>query len=138
MRNMNREALPSRCSPYWLGKKIFIALIFLSIWDFFPFLKNAFFQFFFFVWYFDSNLILFCLSIWLKRSVVLVYNLPGISSLTLSRTAIADIFLGKVVYWNASSIASLTLCQMKRSYWLSERMWAAPPKCSPPKYSPLL
>jgi len=44
-------------------------------------------------------------------SVVLGYNLPGITSLRLSRKAYIDIFLGKITRWNDPSIAS-TNCEV--------------------------
>jgi phosphate transport system substrate-binding protein len=40
-------------------------------------------------------------------SVVLAYNLPGISGLKLSRAALAGIFLGTVTKWNDPAIAAL-------------------------------
>lgn len=38
-------------------------------------------------------------------AVAVVYNLPGVSQLKLSRTALADIFLGKITKWNDRAIA---------------------------------
>jgi phosphate transport system substrate-binding protein len=38
-------------------------------------------------------------------AVAVVYNLPGVSNLKLSRTALADIFLGKITRWNDPKIA---------------------------------
>jgi len=40
-------------------------------------------------------------------SIVLGYNLPGITSLKLSRKAYTDIFLGKITCWNDPNIASI-------------------------------
>ncbi|MDY6803942.1 MAG: phosphate ABC transporter substrate-binding protein PstS [Cyanobacteriota bacterium] len=39
-------------------------------------------------------------------SIVLAYNLPGVSDLKLSREAYVDIFLGKITKWNDPKIAS--------------------------------
>ena len=39
-------------------------------------------------------------------SVVLAYNLPGVSELKLSRQAYADVFLGKITKWNDPAIAA--------------------------------
>jgi len=38
-------------------------------------------------------------------AVAVVYNLPGVSDLKLSRTALADIFMGKITQWNDPKIA---------------------------------
>ncbi|MGC9525409.1 MAG: phosphate ABC transporter substrate-binding protein PstS [Limnospira sp.] len=38
-------------------------------------------------------------------AVAVVYNLPGVSDLKLSRTALSDIFLGKITKWNDPKIA---------------------------------
>lgn len=38
-------------------------------------------------------------------SIVVGYNLPGVNSLRLSRSTLADIFLGKIKTWNAPAIA---------------------------------
>lgn len=38
-------------------------------------------------------------------SIVLAYNLPGVTELKLSRQAYADIFLGKITKWNDPAIA---------------------------------
>ena len=38
-------------------------------------------------------------------SIVLAYNLPGVSELKLSRDAYAGIFLGKITKWNDPVIA---------------------------------
>ncbi|HEY0792735.1 MAG TPA: phosphate ABC transporter substrate-binding protein PstS [Chthoniobacterales bacterium] len=39
-------------------------------------------------------------------SIVLAYNLPGVTKLKLSRTAYAGIFLGKITKWDDAAIAS--------------------------------
>jgi phosphate transport system substrate-binding protein len=39
-------------------------------------------------------------------SIVLVYNLPGVDNLKLTREAYAGIFLGKITKWNDKAIAA--------------------------------
>jgi phosphate transport system substrate-binding protein len=39
-------------------------------------------------------------------SIVLAYNLPGVTELKLSRAAYADVFLGKITKWNDPAIAA--------------------------------
>ena len=42
-------------------------------------------------------------------SIVLAYNLPGLTNLRLSRRVYGDIFLGKITRWNDPAIAALNL-----------------------------
>jgi len=43
----------------------------------------------------------------LAGSVVMIYNLPGVGSLTLSREVLASVFLGDITMWNDTAIQAL-------------------------------
>jgi len=43
----------------------------------------------------------------LAGSVVMVFNVPGVPELTLSREVLSDIYLGTIVLWNDPAIANL-------------------------------